>query len=131
MFIVILLMILNGSSDYLEVLCDLLYDELRPRILHESKLATLCQVCTVLQALMVQDISTSVVGLDLAVDSSETDEESESYFAVDHPNLDDSLDLSRLLQTLLQDAQTRLFFKAQAFIQSDIKNYVPREEEYR
>ncbi|KZT42506.1 cis-golgi transport vesicle tethering complex subunit [Sistotremastrum suecicum HHB10207 ss-3] len=119
----------NEIYDYLEVLCDLLYDELRPRILHESKLATLCQVCTVLQALMVQDISTSVVGLDLAVDSSETDEESESYFAVDHPNLDDSLDLSRLLQTLLQDAQTRLFFKAQAFIQSDIKNYVPREDD--
>ncbi|CED84896.1 Subunit of cis-Golgi transport vesicle tethering complex-Sec34p [Phaffia rhodozyma] len=40
---------------FLETLCDYLYDYLRPRILHEPSLTVLCQVCTVLQALMVLD----------------------------------------------------------------------------
>lgn len=39
------------------------------------------------------------------------------------------LHISRLLQSVLQDAQTRLFFKAQAVIQSDIRSYVPKPEE--
>jgi hypothetical protein len=49
-----------GADDYsgfLESLCDHLYDHLRPRILHEPNLEVLCGVCTVLQALMVQDVS--------------------------------------------------------------------------
>lgn len=35
------------------------------------------------------------------------------------------LHISQLLQMILQDAQTRLFFKAQAVIQSDIRYYAP------
>ncbi|ODN78720.1 hypothetical protein L202_04287 [Cryptococcus amylolentus CBS 6039] len=50
---------LSGEAQlygFLESLCDYLYDHLRPRILHEPSLQVLCGVCTVLQALMVQDI---------------------------------------------------------------------------
>jgi conserved oligomeric Golgi complex subunit 3 len=35
------------------------------------------------------------------------------------------LHIRHLLQMVLQDAQTRLFFKAQAVIQSDIRYYSP------
>lgn len=35
------------------------------------------------------------------------------------------LHIRQLLQMVLQDAQTRLFFKAQAVIQSEIRYYVP------
>ncbi|KAH9953776.1 Sec34-like family-domain-containing protein [Lactifluus volemus] len=63
-----------------------------PRILHEPRLTVLCEVCTVLQALMV----------------------------LDQP-LDDEIEENQ--ETL--DAQTRLFFKAQAVIQSDIRYYTP------
>ena len=45
------------SSAYLEGLCDHLYDDLRPRILHESRLSALGEVCAVLRALMVLDVS--------------------------------------------------------------------------
>jgi hypothetical protein len=38
----------------------------------------------------------------------------------------DRLHLHHLLQSVLQDAQTRLFFKAQAVVQSEIGHYVPR-----
>ena len=39
------------------------------------------------------------------------------------------LHISRLLQMVLQDAQTRLFFKAQATIQAEIRYYVPKSED--
>jgi hypothetical protein len=39
------------------------------------------------------------------------------------------LHISHLLQMVLQDAQTRLFFKAQAVIQSEIRYYVPKGDD--
>ena len=33
----------------------------------------------------------------------------------------------QLLQMILQDAQTRLFFKAQSIVQADIRYFVPKE----
>lgn len=39
------------------------------------------------------------------------------------------LHISHLLQMVLQDAQTRLFFKAQSVIQSDIRYYMPKPED--
>ncbi|ESK85085.1 cis-golgi transport vesicle tethering complex subunit [Moniliophthora roreri MCA 2997] len=93
---------------YLETLCDYLYDDLRPRILHEPRLTALCEVCTVLQALMVEV-------------HDEEDEETQNAS-------ESKLHTSTLLQPILQDAQTRLFFKAQAVVQSDIRHYMPSKE---
>ena len=36
------------------------------------------------------------------------------------------LHISHMLQSVLQDAQTRLFFKAQTVVQSEIRYYVPK-----
>ncbi|KAF9011857.1 Sec34-domain-containing protein [Cyathus striatus] len=112
---------------YLETLCDLLYDDLRPRILHEPKLTALCEVCTVLQALMVLDTSTSTF-------TATTASSTEAISLYDEGLLEEEngigkLHTARLLQMVLQDAQTRLFFKAQAVIQSDIKYYIPKDED--
>ena len=41
----------------------------------------------------------------------------------------DRLHISQLLQMVLQDAQTRLFFKAQSLIQSDIRLLNPKPED--
>ncbi|KAG6900069.1 hypothetical protein C0993_003419 [Termitomyces sp. T159_Od127] len=115
---------------YLENLCDYLYDDLRPRILHEPRLTVLCEVCTVLQALMVLDVS-SVYGDD---DDTELNDAEELSIDLDVkaarkvPSLQ-KFHISHLLQMVLQDAQTRLFFKAQSVIHSDIRYYVPRSED--
>jgi hypothetical protein len=101
------------NSQYLEKLCDYLYDDLRPRILHEPRLTVLCEVCTVLQALMVLDQP-----LD---DEIEEDEEKVDELG--------QLRIRQLLQMVLQDAQTRLFFKAQAVIQSEIRYYTPTAQD--
>ncbi|KAL1752519.1 Sec34-like family-domain-containing protein [Schizophyllum commune] len=115
---------------YLENLCDYLYDDLRPRILHEPRLTALCEVCTVLQALMVLDVS---------VTDEDEDAQDDTAAAADNLVLDfdqprhrrglHHLHISHLLQMVLQDAQTRLFFKAQAVIQSDIRYYAPKAED--
>ncbi|KAJ7111549.1 Sec34-like family-domain-containing protein [Mycena crocata] len=115
---------------YLENLCDYLYDDLRPRILHEPRLTALCEVCTVLQALMVLDVAA-------LPDASDDDDEDVDELTVDlHKSKPKKkgkglgqLHISHLLEMVLQDAQTRLFFKAQAVIQSDIRYYVPKQDD--
>ncbi|KAF8149366.1 Sec34-like family-domain-containing protein [Crassisporium funariophilum] len=130
---------------YLETLCDLLYDDLRPRILHEPRLTVLCEVCTVLQALMVLDASSapsiaSSTSEDDDDEEDDTDSSSEETSKADDEltvNLDEKpsgklgrrLHISHLLKMVLQDAQTRLFFKAQAVIQSEIRHFVPKAED--
>lgn len=120
----------------MENLCDYLYDDLRPRILHEPRLTALCEVCTVLQALMVLDVAALPDAL-----SSEEDEAIVDELAIDLDNPPPNkfanksglgrLHISHLLQMILQDAQTRLFFKAQAVIQSDIRYYPAKPEDLR
>jgi hypothetical protein len=69
--------------------------------------------------------------------SDDEDESEELTLELDRPELQkgkkesNRLHISRLLQMVLQDAQTRLFFKAQAMIQSDVRNYAPRAEDLK
>lgn len=111
------------SSQYLENLCDYLYDDLRPRILHEPRLTALCEVCTVLQALMVLDQPQA----DVDDDDDGTDELNLDLQSKRHGL--HRLHISQLLEMVLQDAQTRLFFKAQSVIQTDIRYYVTKPED--
>lgn len=39
------------------------------------------------------------------------------------------LQIAQLLQMVLQDAQTRLFFKAQSVVQAEIRHFVPKAED--
>jgi hypothetical protein len=41
------------------------------------------------------------------------------------------LHIGQLLKMVLQDAQTRLFFKAQSVVQSDIRHYVPNVDDLK
>ncbi|TDL25953.1 Sec34-domain-containing protein [Rickenella mellea] len=112
--------------NYLENLCDYLYDDLRPRILHEPRLTSLCEVCTVLQALMVLDVP---AGSDSSDEDGMDQERFQSGTGLRGSEGLGSLHITHLLQTVLQDAQTRLFFKAQHVIQSEIRYYVPKAED--
>jgi len=57
---------------------------------------------------------------------SKSEDENESVSSKKRPNGLGRLHISRLLQMVLQDAQTRLFFKAQSIIQAEIRYYVPK-----
>lgn len=113
---------LGTHSQFLESLCDNLYDSLRPRILHEPKLETLCELCTVLSAMMALD-SQSLGDAD--GDSDDEDAPAEGRMGIGR------LRFSVLLRTIQQDAQTRLVFRAQAVIQSDVLHFAPSAEDLK
>lgn len=133
----------GSSSQYLENLCDYLYDSLRPRILHEPKLEVLCELCTVISAMMALDA-------DGRVGDDDDEEEERDYFPNDAalasargsvgtlqlqqqqssaPKPLGRLRFSVLLETILQDTQTRLVFRGQAVIQSEVLYYSPTRDD--
>lgn len=97
----------QGLYDFLESTCEPLYDHLRPRIIHETKLIKLCQLCILLQTRYLMD----------------PDEEGE--YTVDPSQLDFSI----LIQPALEDAQTRLVFRAQAIMRDEIEKFKPTPED--
>ncbi|KAJ5211688.1 uncharacterized protein N7498_003334 [Penicillium cinerascens] len=92
----------GGLYDFLETICEPLYDHLRPRIIHETDIRNLCQLCTLLQTRYFLDPE-------------------------DEPEQTDTnqLDFAVLIQPALQDVQTRLVFRAQAFLRDEIEKYKP------
>ena len=95
----------DGLYDFLESVCEPLYDHLRPRIIHENQLLKLCELCTLIQTRYMRD----------------PDEELNE----EDPN---QLDFSILIQPALEDAQTRLVFLAQGIIRDDIERYKPKAD---
>lgn len=116
---------------FLEGLCDRLYDSLRPRILHESKLETLCELCTILNAMMALD-SRQMLSANAEDDDDDDDDEASDDDANNDMSLvtqaqrKTGLRFSLLLQPILQDAQTRLVFRAEAILQTDVVRYSPQ-----
>lgn len=90
----------------METLCEPLYDHLRPRIIHESDIVKLCQLCNLLQTRYFSD-----------------PEEEQEQTDTNH------LDFSGLIQPGLQDVQARLVFRAQAVLHDEIERYKPRPED--
>lgn len=120
---------------YLETLCDQLYDDLRPRILHEQRLGVLGEVCEVVGAMMALDSSILAVSASSAEASEEEDEDGDDTLdlELDEANRrrhrSQNVQTGRLLQPILQDAQTRLFFKAQSVVQAEVRYYAPKPED--
>lgn len=96
----------DGLYDFLELVCEPLYDHLRPRIIREVQIMKLCELCTLLQTRYVKD----------------QDEEPE----IIDPN---RLDFASLIVPALEDSQTRLVFRAQAILRDEIENFKPKPED--
>lgn len=84
---------------YLEGICTILYDTLRPCIIHINHLETLAEICSILRIEMIEE----------------------------HVQNDpDALEaFGKIVNQLLQDVQERLVFRAHLYLQSDILNYNP------
>jgi conserved oligomeric Golgi complex subunit 3 len=95
----------RGVYNFLESLCEPLYDYLRPRIVHESRLSKLCSLVSLLQTRYIQD-----------------EEE-------DGPPDLTQLDFGLLIQQAMEDTQTRLLFRAQAILRNEIENYKPAPQD--
>ena len=95
----------DGLYDFLESVCEPLYDHLRPRIIHENQLLKLCDLCTLLQTRYMHDEEDDLEPLE-----------------------PDQLDFAILIQPALEDAQTRLVFLAQSVVREEIEKYKPKAD---
>ncbi|KAL9595670.1 MAG: hypothetical protein Q9219_006303 [cf. Caloplaca sp. 3 TL-2023] len=94
----------EGLYDFLESVCEPLYDHLRPRIIHENEILKLCELCTLLQTRYMHDQDD------------------------DEPLDANELDFSVLIHPALEDAQTRLVFRTQATLRDEIEKYKPKPD---
>ncbi|XP_017110673.1 conserved oligomeric Golgi complex subunit 3 [Drosophila elegans] len=84
---------------YLEGLCTILYDTMRPFIIHINHLETLAEICSILRIEMLEEhVQQNPAAL-------------EAFGIIAHQ--------------LLQDVQERLVFRAHLYLQSDIQNFNP------
>ncbi|KAI4633402.1 hypothetical protein J4E80_000768 [Alternaria sp. BMP 0032] len=95
----------GGLYDFLEAVCEPLYDYLRPRTIHETQILKLCELCTLIQTRYTEE------------------EEEES------PVEANKLDFSVIVHPALQDAQNRLVFLSLAILRDDIERYKPKPED--
>ncbi|XP_067623696.1 conserved oligomeric Golgi complex subunit 3 [Eurosta solidaginis] len=86
-------------TTYLEGLCTILYDTMRPFIIHINHLETLAEICSILRIEMLEEHVQQNPG---ALEA-----------------------FSNTANQLLQDVQERLVFRAHLYLQSDILNYNP------
>lgn len=96
----------GGLYDFLESMCEPLYDHLRPKTIHETQILKLCELCTLIQTRYME----------------EEDDEEEELEA-------QKLDFAALIHPALEDAQQRLIFLAMAVLRQDIENYKPKPED--
>ncbi|OCK81332.1 Sec34-domain-containing protein [Lepidopterella palustris CBS 459.81] len=96
----------GGLYDFLEAICEPLYDHLRPRTIHETQILKLCELCTLIQTRYME-------------------EEEEDAEPVDT----NRLDFTALIHPALEDAQTRLVFLALAVLRDEIERYKPKPED--
>ncbi|CAG8760182.1 12213_t:CDS:2, partial [Acaulospora morrowiae] len=102
----------TGEDDLygnLDLLCSYMYDNLRPRIIHETKIETLSELCLIL-----------ISHINLDVDKNDGSK---------HEKEGTRLHFSQLIRNVLQDAQQRLVFRAQTFIQSSIQKFIPQQSD--
>lgn len=95
----------RGLYEFLEALCEPLFDQLRPRIIHETKLSKLCSLVSLIH--------------NRYVDRDEDDE-------LPDPT---QMDFAALVQPALEDAQTRLVFRTLALLRDEIEYYKPSAED--
>lgn len=95
------------NSNFLESLCEPLYDNLRPRIIHETQLVKLCELCTLIQTRYMRDLE------DLDTDPFDRTQ----------------LDFGQLIQPTLHDTQNRIVFRAQTIIRDEIEGFTPKPED--
>ncbi|XP_034936723.1 conserved oligomeric Golgi complex subunit 3 [Chelonus insularis] len=89
----------SGFNNYLEGLCNALYDTLRPSIIHINHLETLAEICCILRIEMLEEHVEN--------------------------NVECLQGFGNVCLQLLHDAQERLVFRAYLYLQSDVLGYNP------
>lgn len=108
------------SRTYLEGLCTILYDILRPFIIHINHLETLAEICSILRVEMIEEhVQHNRKWKQSIKNSPDT---AIQFISISAESLEA---FGKIANQLLQDVQERLVFRAHLYLQSDILNYKP------
>lgn len=107
-------------TGYMQGLCGILYDQLRPCIIHINHLETLAEICSILRVEMLEEHVQHNREFACRFCRLTTDRPFSFYFAAAALEA-----FGRTIQMLSQDAQERLVYRANVYLQSDILNYRP------
>ena len=88
-----------GLYEFLEALLEPLYDHLRPKTIHETRLLKLCELCTFIQTRFMEEENQD--------DDAGNDDDNASSL-INGQSSKKGLDFAPLIQPALEDAQTRL-----------------------
>ena len=113
----------SGLYDFLESICEKLFDYIKPRIIHETQLSKLCELCSLIQARYMDDPD------DEGSSGTEYEEDACRQGRISSLSASTSLDFSSLIQPVMEDAQTRLVFVAMSVMRNEIELYKPRPED--
>lgn len=102
----------GGLYEFLEAIFEPLYDHLRPKTIHETRILKLCELCTFIQTRFMEE-----------------EDDDDIMSPIDGRPQKKGLDFAPLIQPALEDAQTRLVFLALAVLRDDIENYKPKPED--
>jgi len=98
--------------EFLESLMDPVYDHLRPKVIHETRLEKLCELCSTIQ------------GRYMNLDADEENEDTSIFKPAANGNTPSRrLDFALLVQPALEDAQTRLVFLSISALRDGIETY--------
>lgn len=86
-------------TTYMQGLCTILYDSIRPFIIHINHLETLAEICSILRVEMLDE------------------------HVAHNPEALEAF--GRTIQQMLEDVQERLVFRAHLYLQTDIQQYNP------
>ncbi|GMM28695.1 Golgi transport complex subunit [Martiniozyma asiatica (nom. inval.)] len=98
---------LTAMNEFMEILLDPLYYLLRNRIIRETKINSLCELITILQAYTESE------------QQQQQHEENEEIIN----NSITGIDYNKLYAPIIEDVQTRLVFRVQMYVEKNIVNY--------
>lgn len=106
-------LIKNFSSEYLGVLCQHLYDTLRPSLITINHVEVLSELCGILQKEML---------VEKTLNNGKNNFYNFFYIKYDLDHLSKYVEV---VKQLLQDAEERLVFRTNIFFQHDLLSYNP------
>lgn len=110
----------NQFNFWLQQISEPLYDFLRNHILYEQSISSLCEAATLLEKYYEYEDQ-----LEPMNDSYEEINQEETY------NFEKDIDLGEIFQPISQDIQSRLVFRAQAYVNDNIVKYRPTAKSFQ
>ena len=111
--------------DWLADICSSLYDTIRQRVIRETDINMLCELTSLLLSYKEEDQEEEFEDMD-SVNQNSSDGEVEENNDLQEPL---TIHFFDLFKPVLQDVQSRLLFRVQAYVDQEIVRHVPKEQD--